>query len=76
MLLKGDNQESIVLAYNAVFYSRTKYIDIQHHYIHDEGGAKRIELSYVPIEKRMADDLTKLLTHVKCYSFIEQMRMT
>lgn len=45
--LKGDNQGSIALAYNPVFHSRTKHINIQHHYIRDEVGAGRIELSYI-----------------------------
>lgn len=36
ILLKGNNQGSIALAYNLVFYSRTKHIDIQYHYIPDE----------------------------------------
>lgn len=31
--LKGDNQGSIALAHNLVFHSRTKHIDIQHHYM-------------------------------------------
>ena len=74
--LKGDNRGSIVLAHNPVFHSRTKHIDIQHHYIRDEVGAKRIELSYVSTEEMIADGLTKALTHVKFHNFIEQMRMT
>lgn len=28
ILLKGNNQGSIALAYNSVFYFKTKYIDI------------------------------------------------
>ena len=74
--LKGDNQGSIALAHNPVFHSRTKHIDIQHHYIRDEVAAKRIELSYVPTEQMIADGLTKALTHVKFLGFVEQMRMT
>lgn len=59
--LKGDNQGSIALAHNPVFHSRTKHIDIQHHYIRDEVASKRIELSYVPTEQMIADGLTKAL---------------
>lgn len=36
VLRKGNNQESIMLAYNPVFHARTKLINIQHHYIRDE----------------------------------------
>lgn len=39
ILLKINNQSSIALAYNPVFYSETKHIDIQHHYICDEVAA-------------------------------------
>lgn len=59
--LKGDNQGSIALAHSPVFYSRTKYIDIQHHCIWDEIASKRIKLSYVPMNEMIADGLTKAL---------------
>lgn len=74
--LKGDNQGSIALAHNPVFHSRTKHIDIQHHYIRDEVASKKIELSYVPTDQMIADGLTKALTHVKFHCFIKQMNMT
>ena len=74
--LKGDNQGSIALAHNPVFHSRTKHIDIQHHYIRDEVASQRIQLSYVPTEEMIADGLTKALTHVKFHRFVEQMNMT
>ncbi len=76
MPLKGDNQGSIALIHNPVFHSRTKHINIQHHYIRDEVASKRIELSYVPTEKMIADGLTKALTYVKFLRFVNQMRMT
>lgn len=31
--LRRDNQNSITLTYNLMFYLRTKHIDIQHYYI-------------------------------------------
>lgn len=74
--LKGYNQGSIALAHNPVFHSRTKHIDIRHHYICDEVAARRIELSYIPTDQMIADGLTKALTHVKFHGFIDQMRMT
>lgn len=60
--LKGENQGSIALAHNPVFYSRTKHIDIQLHYIRDEVASPRIELFHVPTEEMIADGLTKALT--------------
>lgn len=74
--LKGENQESLALAHNPVFHTRTKHIDIQHHYIRNEVAAKRIELTYVPTAEMIADGLTKPLTHTKFHTFVEQMQMT
>ena len=71
ILLKSNNQGSIALAHNPVFYLRTKYIDIQHYYIHDEVASKKIELLYLPTHQMIADGLTKILTHVKFHGFIK-----
>lgn len=40
--LKEDNQDSIALAYNLVFHSKTKHIDIQHHYIYNKVATQKI----------------------------------
>lgn len=74
--MKGDNQGSISLAHNPVFHTRTKYIDIQHHYIRDEIAAGRIDLTYVPTAEMIADSPTKPLTHAKFHEFVKQMRMS
>ena len=74
--LKDDNQGSIALAHNPVFYSRTKHIDIQHHYICDEVACRKIKLLYVSTEEMIADGLMKALTHIKFHRFMEEMNMT
>ncbi len=74
--LKGNNQGSIALAHNPVFHFRTKYINIQYHYIRDEVASQKIKLSYVTTEEMIADGLIKALTLVKFHCFIEQMNMT
>lgn len=63
--LKGNNQSSIALANNPVLHTRTKHIDIQHHYIRDEVTSGRINLVYTPTELMLADGLTKPLSRVK-----------
>lgn len=73
--IKGDNQSSISLAKNPVLHTRTKHIDIQHHYIRDEVTSGRINLVYTPTEEMLADGLTKPLSHVKFLNFIKQLRM-
>ena len=74
--LKGDNQSAIALANNSVLHSRTKHIDIQHHYIRDEVTSGRIDLSYVPTENMIADGLIKVLLNVKYHAFIAQLNMS
>ena len=73
--LKSDNQSVIALTNNLVLHSRTKHIDIQHHFIRNEIQEERIDLIYVPTENMIADELTKPLTHVKFFTFIRQMNM-
>ncbi len=75
LLLKGDNQGSIALAHNPVFYARTKHIDIQHYYICDEVAAGKIDLQYIPMLEIIADGLTKVLTQAKFHFFVQQMQM-
>ncbi len=76
ILLRGNNQGFIALAHNPVFHSQTKHIDIQHHYKRDEVAAAKIDLTYVPTDKMIAEDLTKPLTYAKFYGFLDQMYMT
>lgn len=73
--LKGDNQSSIALANNPVLHTRTKHIDIQHHYIRDEVTSGKINLVYTPTELMLADGLTKPLSSVKFLNLIKEMRM-
>lgn len=73
--LKGDNQSSIALAKNPVLHTRTKHIDIQHHYIRDEVTSGRINLVYTSTELMLADGLTKPLSSVKFLNFIREMHM-
>ena len=70
-----EREGAIALANNPVLHSRTKHIDIQHHFIRNEVTEGRIDLKYVPTEHMVADGLTKPLTHVKFFSFIRQLHM-
>jgi len=56
-----DNQGAICIAKNPVAHSRTKHIDIRHHYIREALCDKIIELEYCPTEHMIADLLTKPL---------------
>ena len=56
-----DNQGAIALAKNPTHHSRTKHIDVQHHFIRERVEAEVIELKYVPTQAMVADVLTKAL---------------
>ena len=71
--LRGDNQGSIAL--NPVLHSRSKHIDIQHHYIRDEVTSGRINLTYISSEEMVADGLTKPLSNAKLQRFLRLLSM-
>jgi hypothetical protein len=56
-----DNQGCIALAKNPTHHSRTKHIDIQHHFIGEKLESGEIGLKYCPIQDMVADVLTKAL---------------
>ncbi len=60
-LILSDNQGSISLAKNPIHHSRTKHIDIQHHFIREKLENGEIELKYCATEDMVADVLTKAL---------------
>src|SRR3954470_4767509 len=60
-LIYEDNQSCIALAKNLVHYTRTKHIDIQHHFIREKVQSREIELEYISTDKMIADALIKSL---------------
>lgn len=56
-----DNQGTIALAKNPVSHSRTKHIDIRHHFIREATESEIIIVEYCPTKEMLADMLTKPL---------------
>ena len=56
-----DNQGCIALAKNPTHHSRTKHIDVQHHFIREKLESGEMSLEYCPMEDMVADVLTKAL---------------
>jgi hypothetical protein len=56
-----DNESAIKLANNPVQHSRTKHIDIRHHFLRDHEAKGDIALRHVCTERQLADILTKPL---------------
>jgi hypothetical protein len=56
-----DNESAIKLANNPVQHSRTKHIDIRHHFLRDHEAKGDIAICHVSIERQLADIFTKPL---------------
>ena len=56
-----DNESAIKLANNPVQHSRTKHIDIRHHFLRDHEAKGDIALRHVIIDGQLADIFTKPL---------------
>ena len=54
-----DNQGAIELAKNAKYHSRTKYIDICHHFVRERVVSNEIRVIYCRSEDMVADIMTK-----------------
>ena len=61
MCIMCDNQGCITLAKNPTHHSRTKHIDVQHHFIRVKLEEGTIALMYCPTQEMVADVLTKAL---------------
>ena len=56
-----DNESAIKLANNPVHHSRTKHIDIRHHFLRDHEAKGDIALSHVSTDRQLAGIFTKPL---------------
>jgi hypothetical protein len=57
-----DNKSAIALCCNNVQHSRTKHIDIRHHFIREQVEKGIVELYFVRTEFQLADIFTKALS--------------
>jgi hypothetical protein len=61
-----DNQGSIHMAQNQVTSSRSKHIDIRHHFVREQcNELHSIVISYIPTQHQLADCLTKNLGRIQ-----------
>ena len=64
-LLLCDNDSAIKIANNPVQHSRTKHIDIRHHFLRDHVAKCDIVISHIRIEDQLADIFTKALDETR-----------
>jgi hypothetical protein len=69
MIIHYDNTSAINIFKNLVQHSRTKHIDIQHHFIRDLVESKEVALIFIPTDNQLADILTKPLDGSRFESF-------
>jgi transposase InsO family protein len=60
-ILYCDNQAAIAISKNDVNHSRTKHIDIRHHYIREAIQNHELDIKWIESEKQLADINTKAL---------------
>ena len=59
--IKSDNTSTLNISKNPIQHSRTKHIEIRHHFIRDHVQNEDITLEFVPTEDQLLDIFTKLL---------------
>ena len=65
MTLFCDNLSAINISKNPIQHSRTKHINIRHHFIRDLVEDKVINLEHVSTDNQLADIFTKALDTVQ-----------
>lgn len=73
VLIPCDNSSAIAIAQNPVHHLRTKHIDIWHHFIRYHVEKKDVSISYIRIEKQLADIFTKPLQEERFHELCVQL---
>jgi transposase InsO family protein len=76
MTIYCDNTSAINISKNPVQHSRTKHIDIRHHFIRDLVEENIVNLSHVPTERQKADIFTKPLDKNRFISLRREIEIT
>ena len=61
ILIKYDNTSAINLSKNPIQHSRTKHIDIRHHFLHDHAQCGDVVLEFIDTSNQLANIFTKPL---------------
>ena len=59
--IKCNNTSAINILKNPIQHSRTKHIEIRHHFIRDHVQNENIILEFIPMEDQLANIFTKPL---------------
>lgn len=67
LTIYSDNQSSIKLSGSDGYHSRTKHIDVRHHFVRDKVIGGLIEVQYIQTDQMVADALTKATSFSKLH---------
>eukprot|EP00963_Diacronema_lutheri_P005231 scaffold408_cov347-Pavlova_lutheri.AAC.5 len=68
-----DNQGAINLTKNALTVSRTKHVDITHHFVRNPVNRGELSFKYIQTEEQLADFLTKALGPSKLLTILKKL---
>jgi lipoate-protein ligase A len=68
--IRCDNHGAISLTKNRTHHTRTKHIDVQHHFVRDRVENGEVQFEYCPTEDMVADVLTKALSKERHHKLI------
>ncbi|GJZ14222.1 hypothetical protein Tco_0549452 [Tanacetum coccineum] len=70
-----DNKSAIALCCNNVQHSRSKHIDIRHHFIREQVKNGMVELYFVTMDYQLADIFTKAFPRERLKFLLSRLRM-
>ncbi|KAG9088220.1 hypothetical protein FRC06_002163 [Ceratobasidium sp. 370] len=73
-LVYTDSRSAIALTKDAQFHSRSKHIDIRHHFICDACKRGDVVVQHIPGDDNPADLLTKALAHPRIQRLLPQLK--
>ena len=73
--IKCDNTSAINLSKNPIQHSRTKHIEIRHHFLRDHVQKGDIALEFISTEKQLVDIFTKPLCEEQFSKIRHELRM-
>ena len=71
LIIYCDNTSAINISKNPIQHSRTKHIEIQHHFIRELVEDRTLTLEFIHTDDQKANLLTKPLDS-KCFEFLRQ----
>jgi hypothetical protein len=75
IILLCNNKSAIKLVNNPLSHSRTKHVDVRHHFLRDHKTKGDIKILHVSTEKQLADIFTKPLDESRFYALRSELNI-